>query len=107
MTNAEKERPLKLKDFDTFRKGRALGGFLGTYGLRIPFIAAACLSLLNFLYGLFILPESLPIEKRRAFEWKRANPVGSLRHLNKYPAISGLVASLVLVYLAAHAVQLR
>jgi len=85
--------------------GPALGGFLGHYGLRIPFLAAAGLSLLNFLYGLFILPESLPPEKRRAYDWRRANPIGSLKHINKYPAISGLVISLVLVYLAAHAVQ--
>jgi DHA1 family tetracycline resistance protein-like MFS transporter len=57
------------------------------------------------LYGYFILPVSLDKEHRRNFEWKRANPFGSLKQLKKYPAISGLVASLVIVYLAAHAVQ--
>ncbi len=85
--------------------GPALGGFLGTFGNRIPFVAAACLSLLNWLYGYFVLPESLPAEKRRPFEWKRANPVGSLLHLKKYPAVAGLIISLTLVYIAVHAVQ--
>jgi len=85
--------------------GPAMGGFLGEYGSRVPFIAAAVLSLLNFLYGLFILPESLKPENRRAFDWKRANPVGTLVNLKRYPIVLGLVASLVMVYLAAHAVQ--
>ncbi len=85
--------------------GPMLGGWLGQIGTRVPFFVAAGLALLNWLYGYFVLPESLPTEKRRAFEWKRANPVGSLLHLNKYPAISGLIVSFVLIYLAAHAVQ--
>ncbi len=85
--------------------GPALGGFLGSYGSRVPFIAAACLSLLNWLYGFFILPESLKPENRRAFDWRRANPVGSLLNLKKYPLIFGLIASLILIYIAAHAVQ--
>ena len=85
--------------------GPSLGGLLSGFGLRAPFYAAAVLALLNWLYGYFILPESLAPEHRRAFEWKRANPLGSLLHLKKYPAIGGLVISLSLVYLAAHAVQ--
>ncbi len=85
--------------------GPAMGGLLGEYGPRVPFMAAAVLSLLNFLYGLFILPESLKQENRRPFEWKRANPVGSLLNLKRYPVVLGLVASLVLIYIAAHAVQ--
>jgi MFS transporter, DHA1 family, tetracycline resistance protein len=85
--------------------GPALGGFLGTFGTRVPFMAAAGFSFLNFLYGLFILPESLPKENRRPFDWKRANPVGALLNLRRYPIVLGLVASLVLIYLAAHAVQ--
>jgi MFS transporter, DHA1 family, tetracycline resistance protein len=85
--------------------GPAIGGLLSGFGVRAPFYAAAILTLLNWLYGYFILPESLSKENRRAFSWKRANPVGSLLHLNKYPAIAGLVFSLILVYLAAHAVQ--
>lgn len=85
--------------------GPAIGGLLSGWGIRAPFYAAAVLTLLNWLYGYFILPESLPVEKRRDFSWKRANPVGALLHLQKYPAISGLVISLVLVYIGAHAVQ--
>lgn len=85
--------------------GPVIGGLLGSYGARVPFVVAACLSLLNALYGFFVLPESLPKEARRPFEWRRANPLGSLLHLKKYPAISGLIFSLILVYIAAHAVQ--
>ncbi len=85
--------------------GPFLGGTLSHYGLRIPFFAAAGLSLLNWLYGYFILPESLSKENRRAFDWKRANPLGALKQLNKYPVIAGLVMSITLIYIAAHAVQ--
>jgi DHA1 family tetracycline resistance protein-like MFS transporter len=85
--------------------GPVIGGLLGSFGPRVPFVVAAGLSLLNALYGYFVLPESLPKESRRKFEWRRANPLGSLLHLRNYPAIGGLVFSLVLVYIAAHAVQ--
>ncbi len=85
--------------------GPLVGGLLGQFGSRVPFYAAAVLTLLNWLYGYFVLPESLPAEKRRPFSWKRANPLGSLLQLKKYPAVSGLVLSLTLVYIAAHAVQ--
>jgi len=57
------------------------------------------------LYGYFVLPESLDKSLRRPFDWKRANPVNSLLRLKKYPAVGGLIGSLVLIYLAAHAVQ--
>ncbi|MDE3235533.1 MAG: TCR/Tet family MFS transporter [Bacteroidota bacterium] len=85
--------------------GPVLGGLLGHYGSRVPFFAAATLALLNWLYGYFVLPESLGKENRRPFEWKRANPLGSLLHLKKYPVVSGLVASITLLYIAGHAVQ--
>jgi len=85
--------------------GPVLGGVLGEYGSRVPFVVAACLAFLNAAYGYFVLPESLSKENRRPFQWKRANPVGSLLQLKKYPSIGGLVGSLVLVYIAAHAVQ--
>jgi DHA1 family tetracycline resistance protein-like MFS transporter len=85
--------------------GPAIGGFLGSYGPRAPFIAAAVLALLNWLYGLFILPESLALENRRKFDWKRANPVGTMSRLLKYPVIRGLLVSLILLYIAAWAVQ--
>ncbi len=85
--------------------GPFIGGVLGQYGDRIPFLFAAGLTLVNWLYGMFILPESLPADKRRKFEWKKANPVGSLLHLKKYPAVAGLIVSLTLIYIGAHAVQ--
>jgi DHA1 family tetracycline resistance protein-like MFS transporter len=85
--------------------GPALGGHLSAYGTRVPFFAAAVLSLLNCLYGYFILPESLPAERRRKFEWKRANPIGSLMQFKKYSSISGLIVSIILIYLSAHAIQ--
>ncbi|OIR00714.1 tetracycline resistance protein, class C [mine drainage metagenome] len=85
--------------------GPVLGGLLGHYGFRVPFFAAAALALLNWLYGYFVLPESLSKEHRREFDWKRANPLGSLLHLKKYPVVSGLVASITFLYIAAHAVQ--
>ncbi len=85
--------------------GPVLGGLLGQFGSRIPFFAAAGLALINWLYGFFILPESLSPQNRRPFDWKRANPVGTLLQLRKYPVISGLVVSLILLYIASHAVQ--
>lgn len=62
-----------------FVAGPALGGALGAYGLRLPFIAAAILAGCNLLYGFLVMPESLPPERRRSFDWRRANPMGSLR----------------------------
>lgn len=85
--------------------GPALGGILSVWGLRAPFYAAAVLCFINFLYGYFVLPESLKPENRRPFDWKKANPVGSLLHFKKYPAISGLVVAFIFFYLAGHAVQ--
>lgn len=85
--------------------GPMLGGLLGTLGPRIPFMVAAGLSLLNCLYGFFVLPESLPKENRRPFNWKSAIPFVSLVKLKKYPALSGLVFAYVLIFLASHAVQ--
>lgn len=85
--------------------GPLLGGLLGELGTRVPFYAAAGLALLNWLYGYFILPESLPPEKRRAFNWKTIIPGVSLIKLKKYPSIVGLFFSFFFISLAAHAVQ--
>src|SRR5688572_6754261 len=85
--------------------GPALGGLLSGLGIRAPFYAAAGLCLLNALYGYFVLPESLSKENRRSFHWKRANPLGSLQLLKRYPAISGLALSFFLIYMASQAVQ--
>ena len=85
--------------------GPVIGGVLGQYGSRIPFYAAAVLCAVNFLYGLFVLPESLSKENRREFDWKRANPIGAIMNLKKYPALLGLIVSMVILYVAAHAVH--
>lgn len=85
--------------------GPALGGLLAGFGVRAPFYAAAGLCLLNALYGYFVLPESLSKENRRPFDWKKANPFGSLQFLRKTPAIAGLAVCYFLIYLAAQAVQ--
>ena len=85
--------------------GPVVGGLLGQFGARIPFLAAAALALLNWIYGYFILPESLSKENRRPFDWRRANPVGSLLNFKKYPVILGLVGSLLCIYIAGHAAQ--
>ena len=88
-----------------FILGPVLGGFLGHFGSRVPFYASSVLCLINFIYGYFILPESLDQEHRRNFDWKRANPLGSLLKLKNYPQILGLIFALVLVYIGGHAIQ--
>ncbi len=85
-----------------FILGPALGGLLGSVDPRLPFWAAAAFSFANALYGLLILPESLPPEKRRSFEWRRANPLGSLRLLRSHRELSGL-AGVVFLSNLAHA----
>lgn len=80
--------------------GPPIGGILGSIGTRVPFMFAAGLALINALYGYFILPESLSKENRRAFDWKRANPVGSLKNLGRYPALLGLVGALFCLQIA-------
>jgi DHA1 family tetracycline resistance protein-like MFS transporter len=85
-----------------FVLGPALGGLFGSVDPRLPFWAAAGFSLLNALYGLFVLPESLPPGNRRAFAWRRANPVGSLKLLRSHPELFGL-AGVVFLSSLAHA----
>lgn len=85
--------------------GPLLGGPLAKLGPRVPFFAAAALALINWLYGYFILPESLAKENRRAFNWKRANPLGALQNLRKYPAIGWLTVAITCLYIGSHAVQ--
>jgi DHA1 family tetracycline resistance protein-like MFS transporter len=84
-----------------FVVGPALGGLLGGINLRLPFYAAAGLSLANAAYGFFILPESLPPEKRAPFLWSKANPVGSLALLRSHPRLLGL-AVVAFLYNVAH-----
>jgi len=78
----------------------AIGGFLGEASTRAPFWVAAVLSLANFCYGLFVLPESLPKEKRTPFSWKRANPIASLAFLSHHPEVFALAGTLFLMQLA-------
>jgi DHA1 family tetracycline resistance protein-like MFS transporter len=86
--------------------GPVLGGVLSEFGSRIPFIAASILTFINVIYGYFVLPESLPIENRRPFEWKRANPLSSLLRLRKHKNLSGgLIVTFILLYIADHAVM--
>jgi DHA1 family tetracycline resistance protein-like MFS transporter len=85
-----------------FVLGPVLGGFLGEFGPRVPFWAAACMSGVAFLYGLIVLPESLAPEKRMKFSWRRANPVGAMVLLLRHPELSGLSIVNFLLYFAHH-----
>src|SRR5690606_6711339 len=76
-----------------FILGPVIGGILGQYGARVPFIAAGILCLVNFIYGVFVLPESLDTEHRRKFSFKRANPIGTLLNIRKYPSIIYLMVA--------------
>jgi DHA1 family tetracycline resistance protein-like MFS transporter len=85
--------------------GPVLGGWLGEIGPRIPFLAAAGLSFMNFLYGYFILPESLSEENRRPFEWKRANPFSSLVRMGGSGIVGGFTFAIFFLHMASHSVQ--
>lgn len=80
--------------------GPFIGGVFSSFGTRVPFIAAACLSLLNMLYGFFALPESLKQENRRAFDIKRANPFGAFMQLKKNKTVRLLIVCMFMLYLA-------
>ena len=89
-----------------FIVGPAFGGLLGDYHVRAPFWAAAVLALANFCYGWFILPESLPRERRSArFDWRHANPFGSLLMLRRYHGVFGLASVVLMSNLAHYALQ--
>jgi DHA1 family tetracycline resistance protein-like MFS transporter len=77
-----------------FILGPAIGGYLGKFDPRWPFFAAAALAGVNFFYGLFVLPESLGLEHRRAFDWKRANALGAFRHFSKVPYLAWFLLAL-------------
>ncbi|MFC7380439.1 TCR/Tet family MFS transporter [Brevundimonas sp. GCM10030266] len=85
-----------------FVLGPVLGGFLGELGPRAPFWFAAVLSGVAFLYGLFVLPESLAPEKRMPFSWKRANPIGALILLKRHAELTGLAVVNFLLYFSHH-----
>ena len=75
-----------------FVLGPAVGGVLGNIDPRLPFWVASGLSLLNAMYGLFVLPESLPRDRREVFSWRRANPMGSIKLLRSHAELFGLSA---------------
>ncbi len=88
-----------------FALGPAIGGILGDINLRLPFIVAGCMTLVNWAYGMFILPESLKRENRRPFDWKKANPFRSFKGLGRSPLITGISISLFLVNVAHYVYQ--
>lgn len=85
--------------------GPLLGATLGGLGLRVPFFVAAGLTFFNFLFGYFVLPESLNSENRREFNWSRSNPFNTLNILGKYETLKVFVPILFLVYTAHYALQ--
>jgi DHA1 family tetracycline resistance protein-like MFS transporter len=85
--------------------GPAMGGFLGGIDLRLPFWVAAGLALLNGVYGIFVLPESLALDRRAKFSLANANPMGSFRLLRAYPELLGLAAVIFLYFLAHQVLQ--
>ena len=84
-----------------FVVGPAVGGFLGEIGPRAPFVAAAVLAAANMVYGAFIFPETLPRERRRAFDWRRANPLGAWTTMRALPGMGGVAGVLVLWQIAS------
>lgn len=83
-----------------FVVGPAVGGLLGQHSARLPFYVSAAIAFCNALYGFIVLKESLPVENRRKFEWWRANPLGALLALRRFPAMLGLFGVIVLMRLA-------
>ncbi len=83
-----------------FILGPAIGGLVAGHGLTYPFLVAACLNIINFCFGFFVLPESLPQSLRRDFKFKELNPFNSLKILTSMPAISLLVLAFILLQLA-------
>jgi MFS transporter, DHA1 family, tetracycline resistance protein len=82
--------------------GPTLGGLLGEWDMRAPFFAAAAFALINTIYGYFVLEETLAPEHRRAFDWKRANPIGAFAQLRSYPMLGGLIAAVFLYNIGHH-----
>ena len=85
-----------------FILGPVIGGLLGSKGLRLPFAAAGSLAMLNLLYGIFVLPESLPTERRRSFSWRAANPFGALRRLTDLKGVAPLAVVVACTGLAQY-----
>jgi MFS transporter, DHA1 family, tetracycline resistance protein len=82
--------------------GPVIGGLLGEIGPRVPFVAAAGLAFTNLVFGLLVMPETLPRQLRRPFAWHRAHPIGALGALRRYPAVLGLIAAYFLMHVGHH-----
>lgn len=82
--------------------GPAIGGLLGEYWVRLPFIVAGALILLVFIWGLFFFPETLEPKNRRSFSWARANPIGSLISISRFPSVLIVLGALFLIQLSNH-----
>lgn len=85
--------------------GPAIGGALGQFGTHTPFIVAAAMSFANFIFGYFFFPESLDKALRRQFDWKRANPLGALRQLSRFPLVKSLILSMIFISIATHSME--
>ena len=83
-----------------FMLGPALGGYLGSIDLHLPFFVAGGMAVLNWLYGFFVLPESLPLQRRKPFEWRRAHPFSALTGLGRLHGIGPLIVVIALAALA-------
>jgi MFS transporter, DHA1 family, tetracycline resistance protein len=81
--------------------GPAIGGLLGTFGPRVPFFVAAAISIINLVFGYFVLPETLPRDQRRSFEWARANPLGTFKVFNTYKGVLPLCAVMFIYFFAS------
>ena len=91
------------EDLIGFILGPVIGGFLGEIHIRLPFFVSAGIAACNFLYGVFVLPESLAKEDRRPFELRRANPFGAFKHFAHLPKVSWFIVSMG-IFALAHAV---
>lgn len=88
-----------------FVLGPLMGGYLGSIDIHLPFYAAGTLTLLNWLFGYFVLPESLPPEKRAPMRYGRANPIGAFAGLGKYPLVAGLAGAYFLFNISQYALH--
>lgn len=85
--------------------GPLLGALFSKIDIRAPFMVAGCLSMLNFLFGLFFIPESLAPENKRKFDFKRANPLGAFINLKRYPLLTGLIVGQFILYVAGKTIE--
>ncbi|MDB5096278.1 MAG: tetracycline resistance efflux pump [Cyanobacteria bacterium RYN_339] len=88
-----------------FIVGPAIGGWLGGYGMRVPFLVAGLISLASLLYGALVLPESHKLENRRAFRWQEANPMGWIVTMRRHPEVQGFAIAMIWIWLGHQCLQ--